>query len=138
MAGADGRAPGADRGDIVLGWLVRLVAVLALLGVCAFDSLSIGASRLSIADQASDAARAAAERWEGTHDAQSAFDSAWNSATEANPTNEIPVTSFSIDSTGQARLTVGREAPTFLIRLVPPLRHWALVQADGVSRGPSS
>lgn len=137
MADGDGRALRADRGDIVLGWLVRLGALLAVLGVCAFDSLSIGSSRLSIEDQASEAARAAAEQWASTRNAQSAFDSAWRSATEANPVNEIPVKSFFIDPSGQAHLTVTREAPTFVVRLVPPMRHWAVVQAHGISRQPS-
>ena len=128
----------ADRGDIVLGWLVRLVVLLSILGVFAFDSLSIGASRFSIEDQANDAARAAAAQWASTKDAQRAFDSAWKSATEANPTNEIAVSSFFIDPAGQAHLTVTREAPTFVVRLVAPVRHWAKVKADGVSRSSMS
>ena len=128
----------ADRGDIVLGWLVRLVVLLSILGVFAFDSLSIGAGRFSIEDQANDAARAAAAQWASTKDAQRAFDSAWKSATEANPTNEIAVSSFLIDPAGQAHLTVTREAPTFVVRLVAPVRHWATVKANGVSRASMS
>lgn len=138
MASCERHTGGADRGDIVVGWLVRVIAVLALIGVAAFDSFSIGSSRLSIEDQASSAARAAADAWATSHDAQTAFDSAYKSAIAANANNEISVSSFSIDPAGQAHLVVHREAPTFVIHLIHPLRHWALVHADGVSKAPTT
>src|SRR6476646_4112317 len=109
------RLGGGDRGDIVLGWLVRVVALLAVVGVMAFDGLSIASSRLSIEDQASDAARAAADTWATGHNAQNAFDSAWRSATEANATNELNPKTFSVDRSGIAHVTVTRTAPTFVV-----------------------
>lgn len=133
MASVDPRERSADRGDIVLGWLVRVIALLAVVGVLAFDALSIGSSRLSIEDQATDAARQAADTWAGSHDAQRAFDDAWRSATEANATNEVDAASFSIDPSGRAHVKVTREAPTFVVRLIPPLRHLALLHTEGVS-----
>ena len=123
-----------DSGDIILGWMVRLVAVLAVVGVLSFDALSIGSGRVSIQDQASTAARAAADRWAVSHNAQSAFDSAWSSATADNSANEIDPKSFSIDPSGDVQLTVTREVPTFVVRLIAPLRAWAHVQAVGVAK----
>lgn len=122
-----------DRGDIVLGWLVRVIALLAVLGVMAFDVLSVGSSRLSIDDQATTAARAAADSWAASHDMQGAFDTAWRSATEADATNDVDVKSFSIDAAGVAHVTLRREAPTFVVRLIPPLRRLAVVRAVGDS-----
>jgi len=135
MASWDGSARGPDTGDVILGWIVRLVAGLAVVGVLTFDALSIGSSRLSIEDQANSAARAAADTWAANHDAQAAFDSAWTVAIEANATNQVDPRSFVIDPQGQAHVTLTREAPTFIVRLVAPLRHWAQVRSVTVSKG---
>ncbi len=138
MAGTDPDVSSADRGDIVLGWLVRLVAVLAVVGVLSFDAISIGSSRISIQDQAGAAARAAAENWVTTHDAQSAFDSAWRSATEADAGNEVSTSTFVIDPAGTVHVTVSREAPTFVVRLIGPLRDLTRVRAGGLGTASTS
>lgn len=129
-----GREHPNDRGDIVLSWLVRVIALLAVVGVMAFDVLSVGSSRLSIDDQATTAARAAADSWAASHDRQGAFDAAWRSATESDATNDVDVKSFSIDAAGVAHVTLRREAPTFVVRLIPPLRRLAVVRAVGDSQ----
>lgn len=129
-----GREHPNDRGDIVLSWLVRVIVLLAVVGVMAFDVLSVGSSRLSIDDQATTAARAAADSWAASHDRQGAFDAAWHSATESDATNDVDVKSFSIDAGGVAHVTLRREAPTFVVRLIPPLRRLAVVRAVGDSR----
>lgn len=134
MASADGSPGGTDNGDVIIGWIVRLVAGLAVVGVISFDALSIGSSRLSIEDQANSAARAAADTWATSHDAQAAFDSAWTVAVEANATNQVDPKSFVIDPQGQARVTVTRDAPTFVVHLMRPLRHWSLVSSTAVSK----
>lgn len=118
-----------DRGDIVVGWLVRVIALLAVVGVMSFDALSVLSARLSVEDQAAAAARAAADTWSTTHVAQTAFDSAWRSAAEANPTNDVDVASFRIDPSGAAHVTVSREAPTFVMRMIPQLRELAVVRS---------
>ena len=129
-----GREHPNDRGDIVLSWLVRVIVLLAVVGVMAFDVLSVGSSRLSIDDQATTAARAAADSWAASHDRQGAFDAAWHSATESDATNDVDVKSFSIDAGGVAHVTLRREAPTFIVRLIPPLRRLAVVRAVGDSQ----
>jgi len=50
-----------DVGDIVVGWLVRVVASVAVVGVLLFDAVSIAAAKMSVTDQASMAARAASD-----------------------------------------------------------------------------
>lgn len=137
MRMVDSHVRDADTGDIIVGWLVRVVALLAVAGVMSFDALSIGTSRLSIEDQAKAAARAAAETWSTSRNAQSAFDSAWRSATEANATNEVSAASFSIDPSGAAHVVVSREAPTFVVRLIGPLRQLAVVRSEAVGKAPT-
>jgi hypothetical protein len=129
------RRPGArDRGDIVVGWLVRVVASVAVVGVLLFDVVSVAAAKMSVTDQASTAARAASDDWLVHHDQQSAFDAAWTSATEANPTNSVDTQTFRVAPNGTVRLTVHRIAPTLVLRLVGPLEHWADVAGEGVGR----
>lgn len=134
MVSCDYSASSPDTGDVIIGWIVRLVAILAAVGVLTFDALSVGSSRLSIEDHAATAARAAADTFASTHNKQNAFDSAWASATEANGSNKVDPKSFQIDPKGQAHVTLTREAPTFVVRLVAPLRHWAEVRSVAVSR----
>ena len=134
MASCDYGVRGPDTGDVIVGWIVRLIAVLAAVGVISFDALSVGSSRLSIEDHAATAARAAADSWAATHNRQNAFESAWQSATEANGSNLVDPKSFVIDPDGQAHVSLTREAPTFIVRLVAPLRHWALVRSTAISK----
>jgi hypothetical protein len=128
------RQPVPDRGDIVVGWLVRVVASVAVAGVLLFDLVSVGSAKMSVTDQASMAARAASGDWAAHHDQQSAFDAAWTNATEANPTNTVDTRTFRIAQGGTVRLTVRRTAPTLVLRLVGPLNHWADVAGEGVGR----
>ena len=123
-----------DRGDIVVGWLVRVVVSVAVAGVLMFDLVSVGAAKMSVTDQASMAARAASDDWLIHHNQQSAFDTAWANATEANPTNTVDTRTFKVAQNGTVRLTVHRTAPTLVLRLVGPLNHWADVAGEGVGR----
>jgi hypothetical protein len=123
-----------DRGDIVVGWLVRVVASVAVVGVLLFDAVSVGAAKMSVTDQAAQAARAASDSWLTRHDQQVAFDAAWKAATEANPANTVDTKTFRVERNGTVHLTVERTAPTVVLQLVGPLRHWADVSSEGVGR----
>jgi hypothetical protein len=123
-----------DRGDIVVGWLVRVVASVAVVGVILFDAISIGTAEMSVTDQASTAARAASTDWLSHHDQQSAFDAAWESATQANALNTVDTHTFRVEQNGTVHLTVERTAPTLVLRLLGPLSHWADVTGEGVGR----
>lgn len=125
---------GDDVGDIVVGWLVRVVVSVAVVGVLLFDAVSIAAAKMSVTDQASMAARAASDDWVVHHSQQMAFDAAWDAAKEANPTNTVDTQSFTVAQNGTVRLTVHRTAPTLVLRLVGPAHHWADVVGEGVGR----
>lgn len=134
MASSDPHAAAADRGDIVLSWLVKVTIVLAVLGVAAFDAISIGITRLSVQDQGDTAARAASETWSRTRDAGESYRAAQAAAVEANPLNVVLASSFRIEPDGTARFTIERRASTLVVRYIGPLRKVAVVDAPAAGR----
>lgn len=115
-----------DRGDIVLGWLTKLVATLAVLGVIGFDLVSLGAARFQAEDHAQTAVRAANEAYRGSADLQAAYDAAL--AEVAGHGDTIDPQTFSISPAGAITLTLHRTAPTMVVERIAPLRDWAQVQ----------
>lgn len=133
------RVPSAtpDRGDVLLGWLTRLVIGFAVVGVLGFDGVSMMAAQVSVQDQADLAARNGATTWATGRDVNQAYAAAVQTAAEANAANEIAATSFSVAPDGAVTLTVQREAPTFVVRLVPPLRRFAHAEHTSTSQSQS-
>jgi hypothetical protein len=116
----------SDHGGIVLGWLTKLVAVLAVTALVGFDLVSLGATRLRAEDHAQAAARAAAEVWTSPTDLQAAYDAA---LAEVLPNGDrIDPTGFSVAPDGTVTLTLSTTAPTLLVRRVPVLRPYAEVE----------
>jgi len=109
-----------DRGDIVLGWLTKVVLVLSLGGIVVFDALSVGVSRVSTQEAADRAARAASTRWQETHDVQQAYDAAVADAAVGG--REVPANGFSVLPDGTVRLRVTAQAVTLVAHRVAPLR----------------
>ena len=134
MVSSDLRTPSGDAGGIVLGWLTRLTVVLAVVGVIAFDGISIITSRLSLEDAGNQAARSASETWQSTHDIRAALASAQRAATEANPDTTVVTDSLSVDADGTAHLVVTREASTLVAQHIAPLRHWCDLRLPGVGK----
>jgi hypothetical protein len=123
-----------DEGGIVLSWLVKIVAIFAVVGVIVFDGLSIGTAKLSIEDQGAQAARDASDQWQLSHDVKLALAAAGKSAQESNPANEIDPATFRIDSDGTVHLTITREASTLVAHRISPLRGLCDVQAAAQGR----
>src|SRR4051812_48928733 len=107
-----------DTGSLVLGWLVKIAAALALFAVIAFDAISIGAAHVTGQDDADGAAFAAADNWRDTHNAQQAFDAAQEAADAKNET--VLANGFSIDRDGTVRLLLRRTATTLVAFRVGP------------------
>src|SRR5688500_4889246 len=112
-----------DRGDIVLGWLTKVVAVLAVLGVIGFDAISLGAARFQAEDHAQLAARAAAETYKSGKDLQAAYDAALAEVLEHG--DSIDPQTFSVAPDGTVTLTLLRVAPTMIVERIGPVRDWA-------------
>lgn len=116
-----------DRGDIVLGWLTKLVATLAVLGVIGFDLVSLGAARFQAEDHAQAAARAANDAYRSSPDLQAAYDAALAEVTEHG--DSIDPQTFAVGTDGTVTLTLHRTAPTMLVEKIGPLRDWAEVES---------
>lgn len=118
-------APARDRGDIILGWLVRLVAVLGLAGLVAFDAISVASASLSLEDQAVAAARDASDALARLPTAQAAYDAGLASAVASDPANELHPQEMLVAPGQVVTLTLHRTAPTLVLHRIGPVRHWA-------------
>lgn len=116
----------SDRGDIVLGWLTKLVVVLSVLGVIGFDLISLASTRFQAEDHAQSAVRAAAGAYSGPATLQAAYDAAVAEVVEHGDT--IDPQTFSVLTDGTVTLTLRRAAPTLLVEKVAPLRGYADVR----------
>ena len=123
-----------DRGDIVLGWLTKLVATLVVVGVLGFDAVSLGAARFQAEDHAQAAVRAANDAYKGSKDLQAAYDAAVAEVVEHGDT--IDPQTFTIAPDGAITLRLHRTAATMLVEKIPPARGWAEVDVT-VSGRPS-
>src|SRR3954451_2911609 len=124
-----------DRGSIVIGWLTKLVVVLAVVGVILFDVVSVSAARIGAEDDASKAAQAAGFEWRSSHDVQRAYEVAVENLPSDSET--IPAKSFVIDNAGSVRLVVHRETRTMLVQHIGPLKQYTVVTAHGESDPPT-
>lgn len=116
----------SDRGDIVLGWLTKLVATLGLLGIVGFDLISLGAARFSAEDHAQSAARAASAAYRSPTDLQAAYDAAV--AEVAGHGDAIDPQSFAVSPDGRITLTLHRTASTIVVEKVAALRPLAQIE----------
>lgn len=102
-----------DRGDIILGWLTKLVVTLAVLGVIAFDAISLAAARFSAEDNAQTAARAAVASYGSDQDVQRAYDAAL--AAVATDGDTLDADAFVPGTDGSVTLRLRRDVPTLLV-----------------------
>jgi hypothetical protein len=118
-----------DRGDIVLGWLTRVIIALALLGVVVFDGLSLAVAHFAAIDDADSAADSASEAWLATHDLSAALQAAQVSAAEHGET--VQQGSLNVDPDGTAHVEITREATTLVVHRIPLLRSLTTITASG-------
>lgn len=125
-----------DRGSIVVGWLTKIVVVLALLGVALFDGMSVAVAHMNGSDDANTAAGAANTAWEQTHSVQAAYDAAAASIT--NPNESVLTTGFSVESNGTVHLLLRRQATTLLMSKIGPLKKFTVFTVSGEATTPTS
>jgi hypothetical protein len=124
-----------DSGSIVLGWLTKLVVVIAIVGVAMFDALAIGAAHLGATDDASTAATAAAADYRTSHNVQSAY----NAAVDTLPSSSesLPPKQFVIAPDGTVNLVLVRTTTTLLVHRIGPLKKYDVVSVHGESSPPT-
>jgi hypothetical protein len=109
----------SDRGDIVMGWLTKLVVVLAVVAVIGFDGVQIGLSTVQLQDQANDAATAARDSYAQRHDVSAALLAAQNSAKGANSQDVVVPGGFSVARDGSVAVTLTRRIHTAVAHYLP-------------------
>jgi hypothetical protein len=122
---------GRDRGDVVLGWLTRIAAVLALVGIAVFEAVSIAVTHVNAKDMATNAAFEASDEWFKTGDADRAYHAA--SAYVVERGGELRPEEFSLAPDGTATVTVRRSATSVLLYRFGATEEWLDVaeQASG-------
>lgn len=126
-----------DRGDIVIGWLTKIVVVLGLAGLVLFDAISMGTTAVSLTDQGQHAAREASDVWQSTQSVQEAYDAAVASAVDQNPANVVDPATFRIDPDNTVHLKVGRTATTIVLRHWDKTAAWAMLEREAKGRSVS-
>lgn len=121
-----------ERGDVIVGWLTRLVVLLALGGTVAFDTASVGAAHVTAPEDATEAARAGADAWETRHRVDDAYVAAVETV-DARHTR-LPPEQFLVTASGEVTLVLESSASTLLLRHIGPLTSYSLVQAEGSAR----
>ena len=124
-------AQGATResGDIILGWLTRIVIGFSLVGVVGFDGVSIGVAHVSAADDANTVARSASHAWLDTHQAAAALQAAQSTAEEHDET--VISSSLKVATDGTVDVEIERTATTLVVRHIHALRSWVTITAAG-------
>ena len=119
-----------DSGSIVLGWLTKLVASMALLGALWFDGIALVKTNVSAADEANTIAGIAADTYKSTHNVQTSYDAA---ASEAAKTNDlVDVKQFIVrESDGHVTLTIHKLATTLWMHRIGALKKYTDISATG-------
>jgi hypothetical protein len=118
---------------IITGWFTRVVVALAILGVLAFDGLSVVSAHFGTSDDAQAAALAAA-----SVSKQSGVNGAAAAAQQSLSRGETIVPgSLQVAADGTVSLRVRRTARSLVLRLLPRTRNWAVVTEAGSGAPPS-
>ena len=110
-----------QRGDIVIGWLLKLVISLAIVGLVAFEGGAIVVAKVQADGTANDVATEAAIVYARGADAVAAEDAADAEAKHAG----VRLVGFSVEADGRAiSITVLRKAKTLILQRIGSTRSW--------------
>jgi len=126
-------SPAVDILDVVIGWLTRVIVVLAVLGVFVFDGVAVGTARFGADDAGTDAAQAAATSWKQTHNLPAATDAAESRLGGA---ETLVPDSLTITPDGVAHLRVSRTVSTMVLGFIPGTKKLTHLTVS-VSSGPA-
>lgn len=124
--------PHRDRGDIVIGWLTRLLVVLAIFGVIAFEAVSLGVAHVRTQDLAAEAAREGSQDYHRNKNVQSAYQVAVAIAAQKQGT--IEPEEFFVEDDGTVQVTVHREAGSLVLYRFGATRKWLQVEETARAR----
>jgi hypothetical protein len=108
-----------DRGDIVLGWLTKVVVALAVVALLGFDGVQVGLSSVQLQDQANGAATAGRDDYAQHHDVARALRAAQDVAKEDNTLNVVVNGSLVVERDGAVSVTLTRPIHTVVAHYLP-------------------
>jgi uncharacterized membrane protein len=114
-----------EDGGIVTGWLVQMIAILAVIGLIVYEVVSIMVSNVSADDSAREVARAARDAYR----VEQSIDVAQERAEEIAMTRDVSVTLVD-EEDGFLVVEVERQAPTLLVHRIGPLEDLATTSAQ--------
>lgn len=122
-----------ERGSIIVGWLTKVTLVLTIVGVLGFDLISVATTKMSAADDATNAARIGADAWvDSRGDVQEAYSAALRYAEKKGAT--IEPGDFEVEADGTVHVRLVKTATTIVFYRNGTSKKWAHVVADGAGR----
>lgn len=120
----------SDRGEIVVGWLVKVSVVLIVCGIALFDAISAGVLRMQVRDAAVSSAFEAVHGQPGKVPTQKfAAEQAARALAETHPDFSIDPASVIVMQDGSVSVTVTGEARTIVAGRIPQLHKWTHASA---------
>jgi hypothetical protein len=116
-----------DAGLIVVSTLVKLLLVVGLLAVTAYDSVTMSINALSLKDNAQAAAQEGHQVLHDRNDPQAAYDAVVRFAKERGLT--VVPQSFAVGSRNTVTVELRREAPVIVARYIPRLNSYVVATA---------
>ena len=121
----------SERGGIILGWFVKIIVLLAILGVASFETGAIIVSKVTADRVAIDAAQEAGRVYAGSRD----VDKAEQAARQVAAKDGVSVTSFHVIAEGKyVEVTCTKKASTFIVQHIGFLKRFATARSthDGL------
>jgi hypothetical protein len=121
-----------DAGSIVMGWLTKVVVVLSLLGILAFDGIALVTARFSADDHAHMVARSAADTYRTTKSPRQACLTAQTEAAVNLETIDCEdAEAFQVRDDGRVKVTLHKTATTLWMHRIGFLKKHTHVTGTG-------
>jgi hypothetical protein len=120
-----------DAGGIVIGWMTKLVVVFAIIGVLGYDGIAVGVGHLSTADDAGNAAQAASQTYQSSHNVNTALASA---QAVLKVGEALDASTFSIEPDGTTSVTLTRTVHTLVLYRTSKTAGLAVITAHATGK----
>ena len=121
----------SDDGSIVVGWMTKLAITAAIIGTLGFDGISVGLGHLSTSDDANNAAQAASQIFQQSHNLTLAYNAAHAAL---KPQETISSTDFTVASDGTATVSVTNTVHTLVFFRTSATKAWTVITVHATGK----
>jgi hypothetical protein len=125
------RATGTDRGAVRVSYITKLAIAMAIFGVAGYDGVTLLVTHVSMQTDAGNAANAASQDWQTTHNVTLAFQAAQENVAGHHEAVLQCAGCFSIAADNTVHLVLRRTAKTVVMSRVGFLKKYAIVTEAG-------